>query len=192
MRFRPNPMRAVAHGLPVLRHRPHGVRAESHGGRDPGGQIFPGGGRESPLAGQSVNIVFMGMGEPLLNYEAFMQAFRIMADPEGIALSRRKITVSTCGLVDAIQRLGMEAIRPKLAISLNATTDEVRDRLMPVNRRFPLAYTPGGLPFFPPVAGRADHLRIRPAGRSQRHAGRCPAPGQHAGRDAVQDQPHPV
>ncbi len=95
--------------------------------------------REQDLVGASLNIVLMGMGEPLLNYEAVMKAFHLLIDPQGIALSRRKITLSTCGLIEGIRRLGREPVRPKLAISLNAATDQVRDELMPVNRRTPLA-----------------------------------------------------
>lgn len=91
------------------------------------------------LAGQPVNIVFMGMGEPLLNLGAVMGAFRILVDPAGAALSRRKITLSTCGLADEIRQFGQEADRPKLAVSLNAATDPVRNLLMPVNQRYPLA-----------------------------------------------------
>jgi 23S rRNA (adenine2503-C2)-methyltransferase len=91
------------------------------------------------LAGQPVNLVFMGMGEPLLNFESVMRAYRLFHDPSAIALSRRGITLSTCGLPDGIRRLAAEADRPKLAVSLNAADDATRDRLMPVNRTHPLA-----------------------------------------------------
>ncbi|ANM32112.1 hypothetical protein ABI59_06090 [Acidobacteria bacterium Mor1] len=85
------------------------------------------------------NIVFMGMGEPLHNYDAVLSAVRTLTDPEGFGLSRKRITVSTVGLVPAIDKLAAEPVRPRLAVSLNATTDEQRDALMPVNRRYPLA-----------------------------------------------------
>ncbi|MDX1390562.1 MAG: 23S rRNA (adenine(2503)-C(2))-methyltransferase RlmN [Acidobacteriota bacterium] len=91
------------------------------------------------LAERSFNIVFMGMGEPLHNYLAVMAAFRLLTDPDGFGLSRRRITISTVGLAPAIERLAGEALRPRLAVSLNATTDVLRDRLMPINRRYPLA-----------------------------------------------------
>jgi 23S rRNA (adenine2503-C2)-methyltransferase len=84
------------------------------------------------------NIVFMGMGEPLHNYDAVMSAVRILTDPEGLGMSWRRLTVSTVGLVPAIERLAGEAVRPRLAVSLNATTDEVRERIMPVNGKYPL------------------------------------------------------
>jgi 23S rRNA (adenine2503-C2)-methyltransferase len=86
-----------------------------------------------------VNLVFMGMGEPLHNYDGVLASVRILADDAGPALSRRRITVSTAGLAPAIERMAEEPVRPRLAVSLNATTDELRDRLMPVNRRYPLA-----------------------------------------------------
>jgi len=85
------------------------------------------------------NIVFMGMGEPLHNYDAVMAAVRLLVDPEGFGLSRRRITISTAGLVPAIEQLAREALRPRLAVSLNATTDEVRSRLMPINRKYDIA-----------------------------------------------------
>jgi len=84
------------------------------------------------------NIVFMGMGEPLLNFKNVVQAVRVLTDPAGIALSPRRITVSTAGVVPRIAALG-EAVKVMLAISLHAATDEVRDVLVPLNRRFPIA-----------------------------------------------------
>jgi 23S rRNA (adenine2503-C2)-methyltransferase len=85
------------------------------------------------------NVVLMGQGEPLLNYDATMAAVRIMLDPKGLALGPRHITLSTSGIVPGIERLGQEKIRPNLAISLNASSDEQRDALMPINRKYPLA-----------------------------------------------------
>jgi len=95
--------------------------------------------RDQGLGDQRFNIVFMGMGEPLHNFDGVMAAFRILTDSEGFGLSTRRITVSTAGLVPAIERLAKEPARPRLAVSLNATTDEVRSRLMPVNRAYPIA-----------------------------------------------------
>ncbi len=83
------------------------------------------------------NVVFMGMGEPLHNLDNVIRALQIMVDGNGLQLSNRRVTVSTCGLVPEMARLGREVIS-NLAISLNATTDELRDRIMPINRRYPL------------------------------------------------------
>ena len=85
------------------------------------------------------NVVLMGQGEPLLNYDATMAAVRIMLDPKGVALAPRHFTLSTSGIIPGIERLGQEKIRPNLAISLNASSDEQRDALMPINRKYPLA-----------------------------------------------------
>jgi 23S rRNA (adenine2503-C2)-methyltransferase len=85
------------------------------------------------------NVVLMGQGEPLLNYDATMAAMRILLDPKGVGLGPRHITLSTSGIVPGIERLGKEKIRPSLAISLNASSDEQRDALMPINRKYPLA-----------------------------------------------------
>lgn len=85
------------------------------------------------------NVVFMGMGEPLHNYDGVLAAFRILTDASGFGLSWRRVTVSTAGLAPEIERLAEEPTRPRLAVSLNATTDEVRSRLMPVTRRYPIA-----------------------------------------------------
>jgi 23S rRNA (adenine2503-C2)-methyltransferase len=84
------------------------------------------------------NIVLMGQGEPLLNYEAVMAAVRILLDNTGMAIAPRHATLSTSGIVPGIERLAGEALRPKLAISLNASSDEQRDMLMPINKKYPL------------------------------------------------------
>ncbi len=86
-----------------------------------------------------LNIVIMGMGEPLLNYDNVMKALRLMTDPLGMAISTRRITLSTSGIVPALERLAQEDLVPNLAISLNATTDAVRDRLIPINRKWNIA-----------------------------------------------------
>jgi len=85
------------------------------------------------------NVVLMGMGEPLDNAEATFQAIALLSDPAGLAVSHNRITLSTVGVVPELERLGRMAVMPKIAVSLNASTDEVRNRLMPVNRRYPLA-----------------------------------------------------
>jgi 23S rRNA (adenine2503-C2)-methyltransferase len=85
------------------------------------------------------NVVLMGQGEPLLNYEPVLAAVRIMLDPKGMGLAARHVTLSTSGIVPGIERLAQEAIRPNLAVSLNASSDEQRDAIMPINRKYPLA-----------------------------------------------------
>jgi 23S rRNA (adenine2503-C2)-methyltransferase len=84
-----------------------------------------------------VNLVFMGMGEPFLNYDNFTKAARLLVEEVGVPESR--MTVSTAGIVPRIRDFGLEPIRPKLAISLNASNDETRTRLMPINRKWNLA-----------------------------------------------------
>lgn len=83
------------------------------------------------------NIVLMGMGEPLYNFENVKQAMQIAMDGEGIAISRRRITLSTSGIVPEIERCG-EEIGVNLAISLHATNNDVRDKLVPINRKYPI------------------------------------------------------
>jgi len=90
-------------------------------------------------AGQRItHVVYMGMGEPLANYAATVKSLRILTDPHGFGFSPRRITVSTVGLVAGIEKLAQENLRVNLAISLHATTDEIRDQLMPVNKAFDL------------------------------------------------------
>jgi 23S rRNA (adenine2503-C2)-methyltransferase len=83
-----------------------------------------------------VNLVFMGMGEPFLNYDNFARAVRLLV--EGVGIPESRMTVSTAGIVPRIYDLGAEPVRPKLAISLNASNDELRTRLMPINRKWSL------------------------------------------------------
>jgi 23S rRNA (adenine2503-C2)-methyltransferase len=96
--------------------------------------------RDNRLAaeGERLNIVMMGQGEPLLNLPAVVKATRILTAAEGVGLSPRRITLSTAGIVPKIQELGREPVRPKLAISLNASTEESRRELMPITRKYHL------------------------------------------------------
>jgi 23S rRNA (adenine2503-C2)-methyltransferase len=84
------------------------------------------------------NVVLMGQGEPLLNFDNVIAALRILLDGEGVGLSPKRVTLSTSGIIPGIERLAKEEVRPKLAISLNASCDEQRDVLMPINRKYPL------------------------------------------------------
>jgi 23S rRNA (adenine2503-C2)-methyltransferase len=84
------------------------------------------------------NVVLMGQGEPLLNFENTFAALRILLDKEGVGLSPKHVTLSTSGVVPGIDRMAKEEVRPKLAISLNASNDEQRDVLMPINKKYPL------------------------------------------------------
>lgn len=84
------------------------------------------------------NVVFMGMGEPFHNYDAVMQALEIMTDTEGYGLSARKVTVSTAGVIPRIRDFALAPVKAKLAISLSSARNEVRDKLIPLNRKYPL------------------------------------------------------
>lgn len=84
------------------------------------------------------NIVLMGMGEPLANFDNVLQALSVITSEKGLGFSPRRITLSTDGLVPGIDRLGKSGVNVNLAVSLNASTDEVRDRIMPVNLRYPI------------------------------------------------------
>jgi 23S rRNA (adenine2503-C2)-methyltransferase len=88
------------------------------------------------LVGTAFNIVLMGMGEPLHNYDETMKALRILADPSGLAVPARRVTLSTVGVVPALDRVATETLMPNLAISLHATTEEQRSRLVPLNRKY--------------------------------------------------------
>ena len=83
-----------------------------------------------------LNVVMMGMGEPLLNLDNVLKATRLLTDPGGIGMSPKRITLSTSGIVPKIEELGRAEVRPKLAISLNASTEEQRRELMPITRKY--------------------------------------------------------
>jgi 23S rRNA (adenine2503-C2)-methyltransferase len=91
---------------------------------------------EEPPREMAWNIVVMGMGEPLLNYEATVAALRILMDPEAFAVAPRRLTLSTVGILPALERLANEPVRPNLAISLHAPTAELRRRLMPIEEKY--------------------------------------------------------
>ena len=90
-------------------------------------------------AGRISNIVYMGMGEPLANYAAVVKSVGILNHPKGKNIGIRHITVSTCGLAPAIRKLAGEEVCPRLAVSLNAPTDALRTKLMPINAKYPIA-----------------------------------------------------
>ena len=95
------------------------------------------------------NIVYMGMGEPLHNYDNLIASLRILTHDKGAGLSQRRITVSTAGLVPKLERLGGETVRPNLAVSLNAPNDAIRDEIMPINRKWNIAKLLAALKAYP-------------------------------------------
>ena len=94
--------------------------------------------RDLHMLDKRFNIVLMGMGEPLHNYDATMKALRILADEHGLAVSPRRVTLSTVGVLPALERLATEPFMPNLAISLHSTTEDQRDMLVPINRKYGL------------------------------------------------------
>jgi 23S rRNA (adenine2503-C2)-methyltransferase len=95
------------------------------------------------------NLVYMGMGEPLHNYDNLVKSLRILTHDKGAGLSQRRITVSTAGLVPKLERLGNEDVRPNLAVSLNAPNDAIRDQIMPINRKWNISKLLGALRAYP-------------------------------------------
>ena len=107
-------------------------REEKFEGKDAG--LEPG----ATQGKKQTNVVLMGQGEPLLNFDNVMAAMRIVLDKKGVGLAPKHVTLSTSGIVPGIEKLAKEAVRPKLAISLNASNDEQRNVLMPINKKYPL------------------------------------------------------
>lgn len=105
--------------------------------------------------GQSLtNVVYMGMGEPLANYDAVLRSARLINHPEGLNLGARRLTISTCGLVPQIRALANEDLQLNLAISLHAVDDKHRSEIMPVNRRFPIAELLNACDYYTEKTGR--------------------------------------
>ncbi len=100
-------------------------------------RLCRGGSGTAPTQGIS-NVVYMGMGEPFLNYDAVRRSIAILNDPEGLNMGARRVTISTVGIVPGIEQLAAEGLPVGLAISLHAPTDELRDRLVPINRKYAL------------------------------------------------------
>jgi len=96
-------------------------------------------GHLGPSCAHAINLVFMGMGEAMLNLEQVQEAIEILADPAGLGISPCRMTLSTSGVLDGFDRLSASRVRPNLAVSINATTDALRSSLMPINRKYPLA-----------------------------------------------------
>ncbi len=105
--------------------------------------------RETALLGKPFNIVLMGMGEPLHNYDETMKALRILVDKDGMAVPPRRVTLSTVGVLPALERLAHESVMPNLAISLHAPTDTLRGELVPINRKYGVAETIAACKRFP-------------------------------------------
>jgi 23S rRNA (adenine2503-C2)-methyltransferase len=95
------------------------------------------------------NLVYMGMGEPLHNYDNLIKSLRILTHDKGAKLGQRRVTVSTSGLVPKLEKLGLEDVRPNLAVSLNAPNDEIRDQIMPINRKWNIGKLLAALKAYP-------------------------------------------
>jgi 23S rRNA (adenine2503-C2)-methyltransferase len=123
--------------------------------------------------GLSWNVVVMGMGEPLLNYEATVDALRILMGAEGFAISPRKLTLSTVGILPALERLMEEPVRPNLAISLHAPNTALRRALMPIEEKYPLEDVVAAAGRYPiPRGGRVtyEYVLLRDVNDSEEHA----------------------
>ena len=134
----------------------------------------------------------MGMGEPLLNYDNTVIALRALMDPDGFAVAPKKLTLSTVGILPALEKLMQEPVRPNLAISLHAPTKELRLELMPIEERYDIKDVIAAAQRYPIPRGGRRHLRVRPARRSQRPARARARPRAPPGRLARQGEPHPL
>jgi 23S rRNA (adenine2503-C2)-methyltransferase len=127
------------------------------------------------IAGEKINnIVFMGMGEPLDNYENLVRSIHVINHPDGIGIGARKITVSTCGLVPGILKLKDLGIQVELSVSLHAADDELRNRLVPVNRKYGLDQLLQACAVYTAQTGRVitlEYTLIKDVNDSSRHAG---------------------
>ncbi len=131
---------------------------------------------EIPSGGASrFSVVLMGMGEPLQNYENVLQAIQILADDHGLAVPLHRITLSTAGLMPGLERLSKESLFPNLSISLTGATNTIRDRLMPINRKYPIEDVVGfvrGLPVSRRKRVMFEYVMIKGVTDSAADAGR--------------------
>ncbi len=121
------------------------------------------------------NIVFMGMGEPFLNYDNVMAAIRLLNSEEGMNIAARKISISTCGVVEGIEKLAEEKSQVNLAVSLHAPDDELRSKLMPINEKYPLESVLAAVDDYVKKTSRRvmfEYLLIRGVNDSPNHARR--------------------
>jgi 23S rRNA (adenine2503-C2)-methyltransferase len=128
---------------------------------------------DAPRQQRAWNVVMMGMGEPLLNDDATLGALRILMDPEGFAVAPKKLTLSTVGILPALEKLMQEPVRPNLAISLHAPNPELRRQLMPIEARYPLpAVIEAAQRYGLPRGGRVtyEYVLLRGVNDSPAHA----------------------
>ena len=138
------------------------------------------------------NVVMMGMGEPLYNYDNVAAALRIVMDGEGISLSKRRITLSTSGVVPAMRKCG-EELNVNLAVSLHAVDNDTRDGIMPINKKYPLEELLDACRTYPGVTNARritfEYVMLKGIKRQRR---RCAPIGAHAQGHTVQNQSDPV
>ena len=128
---------------------------------------------EAPRPAKAWNVVVMGMGEPLLNYEATVHALRILMDPEGFAVAPKKLTLSTVGILPALEKLMAEPVRPNLAISLHAPEPGLRRQLMPIEEKYRLEDVIAAAQRYPiPRGGRVtyEYVLLKGVNDSGAHA----------------------
>lgn len=131
-----------------------------------------------PSSGHALNLVFMGMGEPLHNFEHVARAIEVLCHPRGVGMSPNRITVSTSGLVPGIEKLARLRTRPLLALSVNATTDETRSKIMPVNRAWGLEKLRATLTAYPLRRGEKillEYVLLRGVNDTEEDAARLAA-----------------
>ncbi len=129
--------------------------------------------RASPRDERPWNVVVMGMGEPLLNFENTMAALRILMDPKGFAITPKKLTLSTVGILPALEKLKLEPVRPNLAISLHAPTSKLRGELMPIENKYALKDVIAAADSYPsPRGGRVtyEYVLLRDVNDRDEHA----------------------
>jgi len=123
--------------------------------------------------GMPWNVVIMGMGEPLLNYDNTVTALRVLMDPEGFAIAPKKLTLSTVGILPALEKLMLESVRPNLAISLHASNNALRRELMPIEEKYPLEQVIAAAARYPvPRGGRVtyEYVLLRGVNDTPEHA----------------------